>query len=621
MTNSCSTTTSDVFNNPSNSYVNPGLAPCAGSGENNKLEFIDGKVCIVNGAEQVQCLDLSDISVPVSSWSGQKKTLQSGEVIYIPGLEKGIQNKVQVFEDGITEIKTDQEYYFIIDLSVSYYSNFKYYNIAIEASANQSLNIDISDALNIALGNNNISINAAYNSSNFTFTGTQVGYDFNITNVNLLIIDASMDSTSPFPTYKIDGVAIPQPPQPNSLVEDTSSALPAYKYPNGAMLGYVITGTYPTDECNYTSWIYMNEVKTPFDVYIPTEVDNVITDISIYQSITFDSSIQWEDEVIFLAPITVDASESSVTSTHITDSSVSDTTINDCIITDSSIYDSSIGDSSTNNSYIISSYIDNQKNDPSILSDFIIQDTSIINTSVVHSYILSSNISQLSIVDESDISTGKIINSQIENSEMTNVNVTDSSILNSYINKDSSIINSFIEKSWINAFEFTPGSWVNDASCTKEYITGGLIHDSSVNNSILTDVSIYTSILYDTSVLNCTLYNVVLENSTVENSRTIEVNTTCDSSVSWNVDSSLFYSKFTKNVDVGMNGAGNETTLSAGEYLDYVNSNNLWDKFGPLSARIAVPDNPGTSIKNLINGFYLFNPQNFAMVVDYITIN
>ena len=41
----------DQFNNPANNYVYPALSPCAGTGNDSNLEFIDDGLGIVSGSE------------------------------------------------------------------------------------------------------------------------------------------------------------------------------------------------------------------------------------------------------------------------------------------------------------------------------------------------------------------------------------------------------------------------------------------------------------------------------------------------------------------------------------------------------------------------------------------
>ena len=775
----------DVFNNPSNDYVDPGLAPCAGTGSDTYFEFINNGAGVVSGADILSFIDLSGIKVSVTGWTNEKKTLQSGEVIYVPGLAKGLLNRTQVFnipEEGYDEPTIDEgepKYFMILYISIAYYNNFRYYNVNLEASSNYILNIDIDDAMNIALGNANINATVTYDPSSFTFTGGTAGYEFNISNTVLTISDVS--TGNPFPEF-MWGLEL------DPLEEDASLALPSSKYPNGAMLGYVLGAVYPATECTYDSWIYMNHVDSPFDVYIPEIVINEINNIETYQTISFDPSIVWPEIVSDVSVLVADVSvidvsiadaviqawgdidssidssigsnfiidpstevtysiildssasysnfydssisgsylesifaitsniydssilNSGIMSSNITESYINPSQLDSCdvslsiikesLIVNSNLYSVTISDSSIKNSFIgdssglISSsatntYVENVIIEDASLTSFYAKDSSIQNSnitvgefynvffdngslsqllitgdasttiisnsiisdsSIQNSIILDSSISNIEIKDSS-ISGGTISDSTITDSYMSNIDgstltvdnieftnatiydsyveysvlntiyIEDSSILTSYINIDSSIVNSDIENSWTNAINYF-GTWTNDVSCTREYITGGKIHDSSINNTTLTDVSIYTSKIYDSSIVNCTLYNVELDASSgIENSRTIWINSDCSSSISWTEDTSSFYQKYTKVVNVGMNGCGDTLTLSGADYLDYINTHNGWFKVGPFASRISTQDTPESSIKNLIGGFYLFNPQTFPVQVEYMVIN
>jgi hypothetical protein len=111
------------------------------------------------------------------------------------------------------------------------------------------------------------------------------------------------------------------------------------------------------------------------------------------------------------------------------------------------------------------------------------------------------------------------------------------------------------------------------------------------------------------------------ENSITDNCTIVYVNADCSTSIEWILDTSLFYQKYTKDINVGMSGNGDDTTLSAGDYLDYINTHNGWNKVGLFSSRITTPDYPESNVKNLIGGFYLFNPQLFPVQVEYMLIN
>jgi uncharacterized protein YjbI with pentapeptide repeats len=424
----------DVFNNPSNDYVNPGLAPCVNvpDGNSGDFKFIDDGAGVVVGSDIASFMDLSDITIHVTTWASNKITLQSGEVIYVPGLEKGLMNRKQVFNilsSGYAG--STSKYFMIVDLSISYYNNFKHYDINIEASSNYSQNIDIDDALNIALGNNNIKAEVTYDPSSFTFIGTQEGYDFEISNIVLTLIDSSTDANSPFiyppilPSYELE--------------EDASLALPAMKYPNGAMLGYILKARYPTTECYRDWWIYMNHVHSPFIVFDPKLIINEIIDIEEYKSIIFDPSITWGPFIIDLSvglpdvvvsdvsinDIAINPTDASIdisTGITIDGSIVSWRNISSSIITDSSIDNSNIYDSSISGSYLNTNFI--------ITSD--IHDSSILNSGVISTNITESYINP-SQLESCDVSLSTATSTLFVDSNLYGVILSDSSIKNSFI--------------------------------------------------------------------------------------------------------------------------------------------------------------------------------------------
>lgn len=581
--------TNDLFNNPSNDYIDPGLSPCSNISDEYNFKFVDNGAGIISGSDIAQFMDLSDISIPISSWVNEKKTIQSGEVIYIPGLTKGLLKRTLGFNlPNFDEI--NQKYYMMVDLSINYYYNFKYYEKNIDASSNYSLNIDIDDAMNIELGKENINTTFTYDPSYFIINGNTEGYDFDITNIVLTIIDASMDSSSPFPAIIIDGERVPQT---YTLTENLDLELPSAKYPNGAMLGYILKPTYPsTSDCN-TKWLYMNNVVSPYDVYVPTLINNII-DISTYKNINFDPNITWGPYITDVSSLyTYDPSYGTTI-----DSSV----VNEETITNVAYNDSSIISSVAIHSGLFNSYIEDSSVYGSDVSSGYIYNSYLINDKILLSDIIESNLQ------------GVISNTNYLNN---------SAAKNSYLNIESSINNSTIEGSWINAYEYSPELWTNDVSCVRISIDGGVIHDTSINNSVLTDVSIYSSRVYDSSLLRCTLYNVTLDNnSTVDSStRNIYINAELDASTSWSTDTSTFYTKYSKKIDVGRAAEGTSKILSASEYLDYINTNNLWDKVGKLAAKITTIDPVDSNTKNLIGGFYIFNPQLYPVQIEYLLLN
>jgi len=257
----------DVFNNPSRDYVDPGLAPCVGASDSYKFEFLPKEeVGVTSGSEVKISMDISDVENNITEWQHKTHQIASGEVIYIPGLTKGIDNRRQVFTYyNDVSIVANQEYFMEVDLSINYYYNFRYNTDAsIDASSNYATNVDIDDALNVALGAKNITITASYDPSNFTFTGDTEGYDFTITKAQLTLIDASLDSSSPFDASIVGGV---RQDQSFAMTELTNSRILASKYPNGAMLGIIMKAIYPSTADCTDQWIYTKNVKSPFTFY------------------------------------------------------------------------------------------------------------------------------------------------------------------------------------------------------------------------------------------------------------------------------------------------------------------------------------------------------------------
>lgn len=261
----------DVFNNPSNDYVNPGLSPCANAADEFDFKFLPRQEAgITSGASVIQTLNLSDIIIPITSWTSEKKYINSGEVVFVPGMTKGLTNRTQYFTIPIPDPSASQEFFFMLDISVNYYYNFRYYDRTINASSNYTLGIDIADAMNTNLGAVNAGFGMVYDTSKFTFQAGVAGYDFDVTKATLTLIDASLDICSPFhPVIDSSGNRVAQT---YTLSERTSDAIPASKYPNGAMRGYILKTYFPTTAGESDKWFYMNNVKSPYTVYEAVDV-------------------------------------------------------------------------------------------------------------------------------------------------------------------------------------------------------------------------------------------------------------------------------------------------------------------------------------------------------------
>jgi len=80
------------------------------------------------------------------------------------------------------------------------------------------------------------------------------------------------------------------------------------------------------------------------------------------------------------------------------------------------------------------------------------------------------------------------------------------------------------------------------------------------------------------------------------------------------------YVKYTKTVDAGNNFSSN-TIISAGDYLNYVAVNNLWEQVGKLRVWLGTEDPTGNSgTVNLIPGFFVVNPQTFPVQLEYMIL-
>jgi len=709
--------TTDLFNNPNNDYVNPGLSPCQGSSDDAYFGIGNGNAEITSGSQILASLDFSNVKIGVSAWSVETKIIGEREVVYIPGLTKGLQKRQQGFiiPNLVSDDYDLNPYFLQVDLSINYYQNFRYTYTSIDASANYDQNLTIADALNIALGTAGISATATYDPSALTFTGTIDGYDFTISNVVLSLIDASENSSSPF-AYQSNADSY-------DLVENPDLKYLYAKYPNGAVQGIVMKGIYPTTTpmTPYDKWLNIFHVSDMITLYTEIEIDNFITDIQKTTTITFDPDVTFgpfvDDVDVNVKDIscvstgytydpsyglptynaTVDNSVllyasysfSTITNSIIEYSGISDFRvadpsgwhISDSSVYGSDLYDNNVGandpDSFIENSFISESSIntvdvsgcliqnsyvkyglirnsdiaclwlledtsiltstisnfDAEGNDfyNSGISNMVLTSGGIYDSSILDSSIVSSTVSG-SLAENLDVSLGTISDTYIKDSFFFESDIEDSSILNSVVNNASSITNSVFEGGYTNAYKLTINAslglyeWVIDDptlsiddSSSRVGIQTTTIHDSSINNATIYDSSIYTSYLQDASLIRCTLYNVEVDSSSVtyEDCRIVQINMTEDCSITWDVDSSTYYQKSIKNVEVGMNGCSTDEAISAGDYLDWINTNNYWNKFGDMYVWTTAPDGC-SDCHNLIDGFYVYNPHTFSVKIEYM---
>jgi len=488
--------TTDVFNNPANNYVNPGLTPCAGAGDDSYLEFLPNKsIGVVQGGNVLAGISFADIKIPVAAYSSQKKILEPGEVTFIAGLTKGLSYRSQGFTLPDFGDNPENPYFMSIDLSVGFYKNFGYRTYNVSADASKGGNVSIADALNLAFNDLQAKISSTYDPSILTFTGTQQGWDFNISNVILTISDAS---GSPFPI-----------PLTFTLEEDLSKMVLYAKYPNSAMQGIIMKVLYAADASSvYDEWVYVNHVPDLATIYEPADI-----------SVNFIASPEISFDTLF-GPFTGGA------------------TINQ-------------------------------------------QDISINGAAIVNEY------------DVSCLIEGGTI--------------TDSSFYGCDLRGPIAINNGVLENTMINQISVDP--------LIRITIANSLINDCSIMNTSLQDTSIYDSFLYDVSLLGCTLINCQYEDPiTIQGSKLITIDQSLGVTVSFDI--STYYLPVIKTIEVGMSGCSSQTAMSAGDYLAWITDNEGWEKAGDMYIWTTAPDAEDT--RNLIEGFYVFNPHGFAAQLEYL---
>lgn len=552
----------DLFNNPSNDYIYPGLSPCPGVGDDQYLVWTENGLAIIKGSDVVSEIGFNDLQVPVNSFSKQQVTLGPGEVTFIPGLTKGLCNKnIGFFLPALNSSDLGLNSFFLgIDFSINYYKNFSYTSTHIDVSGNFEQNIGIADALNIKLSELGIKVASTYDPSILCFAGTTPGYEYFITNAILRVYDASEAFDSPFPV----GGNSPA----YDLIEDPSAFIPAMKYPNTAMQGIALKGIYPNEQAECDKWLYLHHVTDyvitfdPYDVNYDTEVS---TNLAISYPVKYPGFSDIPDSAQGIIDIVDEIIDSSI---------IADTSIFNSIISNSNIQDSNI------------------------------RDSSIENCSLTY-YVYAENV----------------------NFEQTNFD--QSGIVNSVINNGCALSNSTIFGSWINAYKLlvNPSTgqtiWVtDDASFIDVVVNGGEIWDSSINQATLYDVSLYNCWIEDSSVTNCTFHNCTFDNQTiVEDTIDIMIDPSIACEFDVVQDTSIFYLRHRRKIEIGMNGCSVEDLMSAGDYLNLVTNRGWWKKVGDIYIWISSPDCEGDCLnKNLIEGFYAFNPHEFTIQIEYMVI-
>jgi len=550
----------DLFNNPSNDYIYPGLSPCPGVGDDQYLVWTENGLAIIKGSDVISEIGFSDLQVPVNSFSKQQLILGSGEVVFIPGLTKGLCNKaLGFFLPSLDSSDLDLNSYFLgIDFSINYYKNFSYTSTHIDVSANYEQNLGIADALNIKFDELGIKVSSSYDPSILCFAGTTAGYEYFITNATLRVYDTSEAYGSPFP---IGGNA-----QTYDLIEDPSAYIPAFKYPNTAMQGIALKGIYPNEQAECDKWFYLHHVTDYVIVFDPYNVNydtEVSTNLALSYPVKYPGIPTIADYLttVDLYGITIDGSD------------MADVSIANSIITNSNIETSNIRDCSIDLCNLTEVYVANTE------------------------------------IEQSSIDLGELTNS--------------------IVNNGSSVQNSILINSWINVYKLVvnPSSgeiiWVtDDASFVNVVVNGGEIWDSSINNATLYDVSLYNCWIEDSSVSGCTFHNCAFDSRTiVEDTVDIMMDPSIACEFDIVQDTSIFYLRRRRKIEIGMSGCSVEDLMSAGDYLNLVTNRGWWKKVGDIYIWISSPDCEGDCLnKNLIEGFYVYNPHEFTMQIEYMII-
>ena len=253
----------DYFNNSSNDYINPSLPVCPGVADGGgTFEFIPKRsLGVISGGDIMAAIDFTDFSQAVTGWTKERKTIQPGEVTFIQGLTKGLLYRTLVFTIDNADISSnDAGYYITVDMSIGYYKNFRYTTIDVSATGDYDNGIDIGNALDIALGDLAVGVNADSivsidASSYFSFSGDALGFNFEI----------------PYLQYTLDGCT-------HILSSDANRNVLSAKYPNTGMLGYTLKLIYPsvaTDDSDH--YINLKHAPTTFSYF-----DVSTGDASIY---------------------------------------------------------------------------------------------------------------------------------------------------------------------------------------------------------------------------------------------------------------------------------------------------------------------------------------------------
>lgn len=403
-----------------------------------------------------------------------------------------------------------------------------------------------------------------------------------------------------------------------------------------------ITGTYVSDSSSLNN-LYINQSNLQNSTIVDA---STIASSTILQSVIVGES----SSRIISAPTLSDSSiinyiinSGTAINSYFKSSSISNIDSSTSIFDDSSIWNSEIYLSEIlcsiiKDSSISQSFIANSDVSGGDILDVSVYDSMLIDTSIYQGQFQDSSIYE-SIISKIETNNISITDSNIRNSILGNTifsgtTINDVSIINdSIINNDSSISNSYMANIWTNSYVLI----VNPSTGEKIYVTGddtlsldasfnrvniynSIIWDGSLNNAIIYDSSLYNCWFQDTSLIRCTTYNCDYDVSVYADPSTRDILVDPSISCAYEItsDSSTFYLKHKKKLEIGMSGCSVDDLLSAGDYLNLITKNNMWKKIGDMYIWTSAPDPNNCTEKNLIDGFYAYNPHTFSVQVEYM---
>lgn len=487
----------DVFKSATNNYAYPERNACSGVADTTYLGFFPKEnIGLIRGNTILSKINFKDFRLEVDSWNQETKIFEPGEISYIAGLTKGLMREAHVFPFlDFNSLDVNKNRYFMkIDALISYYRNFTSYNKVLSASSDYSNSLDIANALNLELSDLNSPIGAAYDTDSISFTGNNEGFKFDIRNVQLTLIDSSVNPNSPFDASIVNGKRVPRT---YTLNEDLDQYIPSAKYPNGAFRGIVMKIEYPEDYYNEElmdpdKYVFVHHIHNDV-TYYDSSILSLTKDVSVNYVVTRDSSIY---SYIGVTKPYIDLSF------NVTDNSCN-------IDTSAGPYpDTSTYDSSTYGIFYNNTLYD--KNiDTSILSNYNILDSSANDASIDYSYIFGGNYEDSSlgemIIEDASLSIGYLIDGSIFNSNIFYNVVKNNYIYNTYSDNLTSSGGNIFDNSTIENGNLNQDTLLCSDNINTN-ISNSNIARGTTSGSELTDVSIYSTILINTTLLGNNTY-------------------------------------------------------------------------------------------------------------------